>query len=134
MGRRGCPEKNSRCTQPAALGFLLLCPGLLHLHGAGHPQLQGRKEKCSMLPYLLLIWEFLRPGTCTPWSKMFYCMYMTAFSEQTAGSQLGASHTGSDSDLVTPGLQGPPFPPSTSTAEWGSAGNQKALLALNTLH
>lgn len=55
---------------------------------------------------------------------------MRAFSEQTAGSQLGASHTGSDSDLEIAGLQGPPFLPSTSTAEWGSAGKPKGFTCI----
>lgn len=107
-------------------------PGLPHLHGAGHPQSQGRKEKGCMLPYLLLIWEFFRPGICTPQSKMFYFMYMRAFSGQTAGSHPETSHAGSDSDLelqVSRALHSLHQPPQLKGVQLGK---QKALLALNT--
>lgn len=65
-GKQMLARKKFQVRKACHTGLPAAVPGLPHLHGAGHPQLQGKKEKGAMLPYLLLIWEFLRPGTCTP--------------------------------------------------------------------
>lgn len=54
---------------------------------------------------------------------------MRAFWEQAAGSQLGASHTGSASALVTAALGSLQQPPQPNRAQLS---HQKALNALNT--
>lgn len=65
-GKQMLSRKKFQVHTTCNTGLPAAVPGLPHLRGAGHPQSQGRKGKGSILPYLLLIWEFLRPGTCTP--------------------------------------------------------------------
>lgn len=111
-------------------GLPAAMPGLPHLHGAGHPQCPGQERKGFYVTLSFTDFGIFETRNLHTLSKMFYSMYMRAFSEQTAGSQLGASHTGSESNLVTAGFLGPPFSPSTSTAEWGSAGKPKGFTCI----
>lgn len=56
-GAHSVQHRASRCSATSA--------------GSGHPPSPRRKEKHSALPCLLLIQEFLSPGTRRPSSKMF---------------------------------------------------------------